>query len=258
MFYYIYDIFLADKKYSPLLYRIEARLMDLGINGRTEKLTILKSLKEVMGDAVRKGADTIVAVGDDATISKIISLLPDLKVTLGIIPIGKNNKIARILGIPENELACDTISARITERIDLGKANNQYFISSLEIPAQKELIMDCGSYRISPTSENDLVSICNFDTLLSNDSKRASVCNPKDGILEAIVSSSHKNSGFFGNIFKKEYSPDSVFPFKKIKLKCSKECLPIIADGQTTIKTPVTVEVLPKKLKIIVGKNRMF
>jgi diacylglycerol kinase family enzyme len=258
MYYYIYDSFLSDKKYTPTLHRIEARLMDLGINGRTERLSLLKSLREIVEEAVQKGATTVVAVGNDETISKIISFLPNLSVTLGIIPVGQNNHIAQILGIPENEEACNTLSARITEKIDLGKANDFYFISSLQIPAQKEIVIDCGNYFISPLSDQGNINICNFDnTLTSRATGQAGPSNPKDGVLEAVFSETPKQSGLFG-IFKKEFSRDSVFPFKKMKIKCAKECLPVIADGQITIKTPVTVEVAPKKLRVIVGKNRMF
>ena len=261
MYYYIYDSFLNDKKYISELHRIEARLMDLGINGRIEKLTLLKSLREIVEEAVKKGASTIVAVGNDETVSKIISFLPNLSVTLGIIPIGENNSIANILGLPQGAAACDTLSARITEKIDLGKANDSYFIASLEIPAQREVVIDCGNYFVSPLSNSGLINICNIDNLAKNPQNEGQPrrSNPKDGILEAVIrESSSGHDGLMSLFKKKQFTKDSVFPFKKIKIKCSKECLAVVADGQTTIKTPVTVEVAPKKLRVIVGKNRMF
>jgi diacylglycerol kinase family enzyme len=255
MYYYIYDSFLSDKKYQPLLHRIEGRLMSLGISGRVEKLTLLKSLQEIVTEAVKKGASTIVAVGNDETVSKIISFLPNLSITMGIIPIGPHNSIAHILGLNDSEDACESLSARIIEKIDLGKANDYYFISSLTVPAQKEVVIDCGNYYISPLSENGHISICNFKC--ADHDQQTLGSNPKDGILEAVFSEVPQHKNIF-NIFKKEFSRESVFPFKKIKIKCAKECLPVVADGQLTIKTPVTVEVAPKKLKVIVGKDRMF
>lgn len=259
MHYYIFDQFLADKKYQSTLNKIEVRLTDLGINGKIEKLTILKSFSESVNEIVKRGAETIVAVGNDSTISKIISLLPKLNITLGIIPIGSDNEIAKKLGIPEGEAACDILSARLTENIDLGKANNYYFISHLKLPANKEVFLDCGSYNIRPIDEDSQISICNFDIeMQGNYSKnKKHNCNPKDGMLDAIFSQVSRPKSFF-NIFNNKFSESSVFPFKKVKIKCNKECLPAIADGHTTIKTPITVEVVPKKLKIIVGKNRMF
>jgi len=255
MHYYIYDQFLNDRKYTPIINRIETKLTDFGINGRTEKLTILKSLPEVVNEAKKRKVSTIIAVGNDRTVSKTIGLLPNLNITFGIIPIGQNNEIAKILGIPEGEAACETLSARLTEKIDLGKANGYYFISHLKLPPEKEVVIDCGNYHISPLPDNNTINICNFDIL--SDTKHKLPSNPKDGVLEAVFSATKKSTGFF-NIFKNEFSKDSVFPFKKIKVRCNKECLPALADGHTTIKTPISIEVVPKKLKVIVGKNRMF
>lgn len=183
--------------------------------------------------------------------------MPNLELTLGIIPVGPENVIAKMLGIPEGEAACDTLSARIVEKIDLGKANNYYFISHLQLSSEKEVFIDCGNYNISSVTENNQINICNFDISDSSHPQNKPHSNPKDGILEAIFTNRKKSSGFLG-IFKKSFSRDSVFPFKKIKIKCSSECLPVLADGHLTIKTPISVEVAPKKLKIIVGKNRMF
>lgn len=255
MHYYIYDHFLNNKKYTTVINKIETRLTDLGINGRSEKLTILKSMSEIAGEAEKRGASTIVAVGNDSTVSKIISMLPNLNITLGIIPIGPDNEIAKILGIPEGEAACDTLSGRLTEKIDLGKANGYYFISHIKLPSEKEIIIDCGNYYISPLTKNSAINICNFNTLANAKKMRPS--DPKDGVLEAVFLAEEKSPGLF-NIFKKKYSQNSVFPFKKLKVRCHNECLPAIADGHTTIKTPISIEVVPKKLKIIVGKNRMF
>jgi diacylglycerol kinase family enzyme len=257
MYYYIYDSFLSDQKYSTSLERVESRLMSLGINGRIEKMTLLKSLREVISDAIKKGATTIVAVGNDDTVSKIVNFLPNLSITLGIIPFGDNNAIATSLGIPQGDEACDVLSSRIIEHIDVGKANDCYFISSLSVPAQKEVVFDWGAYQVRPIDEQNQITICNFSTSsdLSNNVMRKS-CNPHDGILEAIFKAPEEHRWF--SFSKKRYSSASVFPFTKIKIKCSSECLPVVADGQTTIKTPVTVEVVPKKLKLIVGKNRMF
>lgn len=259
MYYYIYDASLNDKKYSSSIHRIENRLMQLGISGRIEKLSLLKSFKETVEDAVKKGAATVVAVGNDSTVSKIISVLPSLNITFGIIPVGPNNQIARILGIPEGEQACDVLSARITEKIDLGKANQSYFIGSLAIPQSKDIIVDCGDYNISASSNHSSLNIYNINTTEKSEygENQRYGSNPKDGLLEVVFESPKQSHGL-RNFFKKEYSTKSIFPLKKLKIKCSANSLPVIVDGQVTFKTPVTVEVAPKKLKVIVGKNRMF
>lgn len=258
MYYYIYDSFLSDKKYEMTTHRIENRLMDLGINGKIEKLTILKSLKELVEQAVKNNAETLVIVGNDKTVSKVISFLPNYSLTLGIIPVGPDNKIAEVLGIPEGERACDVLSSRIVEKIDLGKVNNSYFLSCLEIPVKEEITLECENYNISPLANSEMISICNFGNIFNDQFlRRGKIYNPKDGVLEAVICLKPTSMGLF-KIFQKEFTRDSVFPIRKLKIKSTKECVPIIADGEVVVKTPVSVEVVPKKLKVIVGKNRMF
>ena len=168
MYHYICDSFINQKKYEPILHRIEGRLLELGINGKIEKLTLLKNLKELVEEGIKRNAETIVVIGDDKTISKVISFLPNFSVILGIIPVGPENKIAKILGIPEGEKACDILSARIIEKIDLGKVNDNYFISSLEIPFSNETVIECDDYSIFTLSSANKINICNFVNIFYN------------------------------------------------------------------------------------------
>ena len=253
MYFYIYDSFLNQKKYENILHRIERRIFDLGLSGYVEKLTILKSMKEIVGEAVRRNADTIVAVGNDQTVNKIISFLPNHSTVLGIIPVGEKNRIAHVLGVEEGEKACDTLSARIIEKIDLGKVNNCYFLSCLEIPYEENLTMECENYNIMPLAPQH-ISICNFGNIFKPGLEKMN--NPKDGLLEAVITEKRKFS--LGDLFKQSTARASVFPIKRIKIKSAGESIPLVADGSTIVKTPVMVEVLPKRLKIIVGKNRLF
>ncbi len=248
-YYYFIDTFVSDKKYVSQLNQIENRLMQLGVNGHTEKLTMLKSLQEMVESAIKHGAKTIVAIGNDDTVSKMISFLPKHAVTFGIVPIGEPNTIADKLGIPRGVAACDTLSARITTKIDLGKVNNAYFISSLALPADQAVSMDFGTYHISTLTSTSTIQICNING-------SASQSDPTDGQLEAVVREETRGGGLFSK--KRRYTTHSVFPLKKVKITTDHQSLPVIADGQMMIKTPVTVEVAPQKLKVIVGKNRMF
>ncbi|MFC1687888.1 diacylglycerol/lipid kinase family protein [Patescibacteria group bacterium] len=249
MYSYIYDSFLIDKKYQNALFRIEARLLELGINGRIEKLTILKSMKELVADAVSRKSETIVLVGNDETLTKAISFLTSHKITLGLIPIGPDNSIADMLGIPNGEKACDILSRRIIERIDLGKANGTYFLSRLEVPSMANVTLECNGYVVSAT-QNSAAKICN----LSMSGRGRS--NPQDGIMEAIIEPEDKKS--IGSMFQKKYSRESVFPIKKAFIRGSQKNVSVLADGKSTIKTPVQIEIAPKELSIIVGRNRSF
>lgn len=248
MYHYIYDSFLSDKRYENEISQIEARILALGINGRVDKLTILKNLKEIVEDGIRKGAETIVVMGDDTTLGKVISYVaPFRKIILGYIPLGPKQSISRVLGIPSGVRACDVLSKRMIKKFDLGKANEKYFLFSLEV-TKNNVVIECDDrYNFKTLTPSSLLRICNLGRL-----EEGVFFNPGDGLLEAVVV--NKSSGW--NIFKKSYKKDSIFPIKKAKIKCETECVPLLLDGQTVVKTPASVEVVPKRLNIIVGKER--
>ncbi len=249
MYFYLYDAFLRDKQYERVLARIEGRVLELGIQGKSAKLTILKSMREITEDALRRGADTIVVVGDDQTMNRVVGLLATSNVTLGMIPLGKETRLAEFLGIPHGVKACDVLSARITEQIDVGKANDTYFLSFLDVAPAKELLLECdeGNYHIEPFGGPHSVSVYNFGSAGRD---------PRDGILETVVRPHVQEQGLrFG---KKRALRESVFPVRRVRIKSFGGSVAAYADGQTVVKTPVTVQVVPKKLRVIVGKNRRF
>lgn len=254
MYLYIYDSFLNNKKYANLLNRIENRLADLEIKGKVCRLNILKNMREVITDGLEQGVKTIVAVGDDQTFSKIVNVIADLEVTLGLIPINDKSKIAQILGIPSGVNACDVLAQRLIKKIDLGKINQQYFLDSATI-TDAEVFLDFDKYKISPVSKNSLISICNLGFLSGNQTiYQQGISNPADGILEAVIAPGP--AGLFNKI--KGVVQQSVFPFKKIKVGSHNQPATIVIDQQAVFKTPVEVSIAPGKLKVIVGNNRLF
>ena len=72
--------------------------------------------------------DVAVAVGGDGTVSQLATALCGTKVTLGIIPFGSGNGLARHLGIPMNpSKSMQLIENGQVQKIDRGKINNQSF-----------------------------------------------------------------------------------------------------------------------------------
>jgi len=244
MYLYIYDSFLNDKKYNDLLIKIEKRVTDLGIKGRVARLSILKNMKELIIDGVREGVETIVVIGDNKTFSKVINIIANLNITLGLIPINNNNKIAKLLGIPPGSLACETLASRIIKRIDLGRVNKHYFISKAQIN-NGNIEINYGNFKIMPTTEKNSITFYNF----SNNKD----FSPVDGILEMVIIPI--KSTFFG----KKNIKSTIFPFQNIKINStSDEQATVLIDEQIIVKTPVKIKVDPKKLKVIVGGERKF
>ncbi len=79
--------------------------------------------------AANAGADIVIAAGGDGTIHAVARGLIGTRSTLGIIPAGTMNNLARSLNIPETlEEACAIIANGETHAIDIGKINDQVFL----------------------------------------------------------------------------------------------------------------------------------
>lgn len=260
MYLYLYDNFLNDNKYIKTLARIETRLTDLGIGGKISRLSPLKDIQELIKDEVRSGVKTVVAVGNDKTVIQIVNEIIDYNITLGIIPIGPENYIAEVLGVASGEGACDILSARKVERIDLGKVNGVYFLSNLSIPVQKDLAgsnlsLVCeNSYQVLAESNQFKIDICNLKPASVITGKQ-NLFDPRDGFLEVYIQPMVKSSGIFSAL--RRLPKSSIVPFKKVEI-FSKRSVNVIADDQKILKTPLQIEVVPKKLRVIVGKDRKF
>ena len=80
--------------------------------------------------AVEKNIELIVAVGGDGTVNEVASQMINSSSTLGIVPLGSGNGLARHLGISLNiEKAVGLINKHHTMVIDTASVNNINFVS---------------------------------------------------------------------------------------------------------------------------------
>jgi YegS/Rv2252/BmrU family lipid kinase len=83
---------------------------------------------KITAKQVKKGITAVIAVGGDGTVNEVASALTDSDTTLGIIPTGSGNGLARHLQIPLNiNQALDVILSQTSIRIDYGKINDSCF-----------------------------------------------------------------------------------------------------------------------------------
>ena len=256
MYIYIYDNFVNQKKYESALAKIETRITDLGLNGKIMRLNIMSSLSDTIKNELKKGAKTIVVVGDDNTLNNAISTLAGLapdnafkKIPLGFIPVNKkNNTIAEHLGLSYNEFACDMISARRIKTMDLGMVNNNYFLTQASITAKDTIIEidDTYSIEISKPGEINIINLPIIANLPINFNISA-----QDNILDLFIKT---NKNIFSN--KKNSFEQSVFPFRELNILNKHSSL--ILDNTIKIKCPATIKIADKKIDLIVGKKKLF
>ena len=87
--------------------------------------------KELALEAAQKKYETVIAVGGDGTINEVVQGLANSNTALGIIPCGSGNGFARLIKMPlKDNLKClEIIKQNRTKQIDIGKANEEYFLN---------------------------------------------------------------------------------------------------------------------------------
>ncbi len=246
MYLYIYDSCLKDKKYKKILNKIENSIIDLDIKGKIFQLNLLKNISEFIKDEMKRGAHTVVAVGNDKTFSHTLENIISKNIAIGYIPIDSKSRFANFFGIPCEELACNVVSGRIIKQIDVGQINQKFFLHSVVLNSTNNIVIKIDKFKIKAES-GDKITIKNID--LENDDE---VCksNPTDETLEMLIEKP-------GNIFSKN-STHSLFKTKNISIISESESIPMIFDEYQSINTPVKISVAKEKLNIIVGSNRKF
>lgn len=244
MHVYIYDDYLNKNKYNRAINRLEIRLTDLGLNGKIIRLENIKNIKSAISNEIKIGSKTIIAVGNNQTVNKIIGAIIDSdaysdfqqKTLLGIIPIGDDNSIASSFGIKNADEACNILLARRVEKIDIGSAGDNYFLNQSTIESLGTTL-EVNGCTIEPQEKGEIKII----NLLS-DKKETIKSNPHDGKLEILIRTRKKDQTFL--------------TVKNLKINNPKHKL--IVDGVVELNTPIEINIRPDKLNVIVGKDRLF
>ena len=194
---------------------------------RSSVLAVLKC-KNAVQHEIKLGARTIIAVGNNQTVNKIMGAIIEVETTgetrplLGIIPIGTDNSIATSFGIKDIEEACSILLARRIEKIDLGLVNNYYFLNQASIQSLNTLIK-IDDYSLEIT-ERGIVKVIN----LLSDPKEKIKSNPHDGKLDVLIKTRKRD--------------ESIITTKKLLITNPQEKL--IIDEVLELNTPVEVSVM--------------
>jgi YegS/Rv2252/BmrU family lipid kinase len=111
-----------------LLPAAERALASRGLRART---VISESLDHAIATATAAATagEVTVVMSGDGLIGQIAGALAGTGAALGIIPGGRGNDLARVLGIPADvEGAADILAARTTREIDVGEVNGRRFV----------------------------------------------------------------------------------------------------------------------------------
>ncbi|HEV8600987.1 MAG TPA: diacylglycerol kinase family protein [Patescibacteria group bacterium] len=280
MYYYIIDPQkLNQRQFERVQNQLYSSLSEYRINGETTRVTALRSADQLVEAAFSHGAKTIVAVGFDETLHEIINSIAGRDMTLGFIPLG-DSEIGNILGIKGIEEAAKIIAGRRITLLDLGMVNDFYFLTKLTFGlALESNEKGLFNYRLLkylfslPTFEVAFSAVGQYKASLKvlggmivnarGNTRTQNLANPTDQVLDILLLP--KLSKY--NIFKyrksiisgafEEIPGSSLLHVEKLEIT-SPEGLPLKVGERIVAKTPAIIQLLPQKLKIIAGKDRIF
>lgn len=245
MYFYIYDECVQDRRYERELGLIETRLTDLGIAGKIARLALFRNADELIHDEVCRGATTIVAVGNDMTLRKVIDAVSDPGVVLAIIPLGPENNIAEILGVPTGVAACDVLSARLVDALDAGSVNGMRFLHTVTAHDVQPTVTCEGKFRMTPVRPSTL-AVRNLAH-----SEALGTADPTDGKLELVLTTPRRTW------LVKTTDELTRLPFNRILLQ-STQPMTLSVDGDEVRGTEFVINVLPKQIRMVTGKERKY
>ena len=153
----------GGRKKNLIIQAIEKRLGNSGIEYRIAETERPGHASDLSREAIAGNTDVIVAVGGDGTINETASAMINTDTSLGIIPTGSGNGLARHLKIPFNlQKALDTILAGKVITIDTGTLDDQVFLNIAGVGYDAFIarkFADAGEKGISYLSQSDYKGI---------------------------------------------------------------------------------------------------
>jgi YegS/Rv2252/BmrU family lipid kinase len=107
---------------------VEAALRVAGLQHHTEPTRSLEHARELARSAAAAG-ELSVALGGDGLVGAVAGALAGSDGVLAVLPGGRGNDFARVLGIPgEPDAACSILSTGVVRALDLGEADGHRFV----------------------------------------------------------------------------------------------------------------------------------
>lgn len=242
---------------------------------------------EIATNAAKEGFKYVIVAGGDGTVNEVAKAVVHTDTTLGIIPFGSGNGLARELGIPlDPEQAIEIILQHHTRDIDYGVANGHIFfctcgfgfdafISDKFAEGKKrgplgyvrdilESVVDFRSedYEITTDTEtlqeNAFILTCANASQYGNDAHIAPGASMDDGMLNvsilkplnALEIPQTTLQLFTNNIDKN--SKMTTLLTRNLKIKRSREGVMHVDGEPVNTGKEIIVETIPKGLKVLV------
>ena len=272
---------------ARLLPLAERALRELGVDFRTEITRDLEHGRELARSAAQGGEITVTLSGD-GLIGCVVGALRDVPGSvLGILPGGRGNDTARVLGIPSDiEPACAVIATGIERDLDIGDVGGRSFIgiASLGFDSDANRIANGAPSRLGKlvyvygalralaawkparfelrldgepiTSTGYSVAACNSGCY-GGGMHLAPDAELDDGLLDVVLIAEHSKRSFLATLPKAftgahvQHPAVTVLRGRELRVDADRP-FDVYADGDPVAATPATIRVVPRALRVLV------
>ena len=280
----------AGGRALKLLPPIEAHLDARRVAFRVVRTRSLEHGVEQALVAVEAGEVPVVISGD-GLLGAIGGAVAESDTPLGIVPAGRGNDLARVLGVPTDpEEAIATVLAGHSRRIDVGEANGERFLGIASIGFDSEanrvanetswlrgnLVYAYAALRVlaawKPAGftlavDDSRTRVSGYSVVVANNRAYgggmfiAPTAELDDGEFDIVTVGEVGKLRFLANlpkVFKGTHVDEDevrVFRAPHLELSASKP-FPVYADGEHLTETPVSLRVLPRALSVLVPQDQ--
>jgi YegS/Rv2252/BmrU family lipid kinase len=275
----------AHGRTLKLLPQVEAELDELRIPFRVERTRGLEDGVERAFGAIEAGEVPVVMSGD-GLVGSVGGAMAGAETPLGILPGGRGNDLARVLGIPEDPVgAVAVLAAGATRRIDVGEANGKRFLGIVSVGFDSEanrlanetsflrgnLVYAYAALRTLLGWKPGRFTIRVGEERLRFSGYSVSVANSRafgggmyiapdaeldDGEFDIVTVGEVGRLRFVGNlpkVFKGTHVDEDevrVFRAPQLELTASRP-FPVYADGEHLTDLPASLRILPRALSVL-------
>lgn len=265
---------------------VESALRDLGLEVKTESTRDISHARELARAAAERAA-TVVAFGGDGLVGAVAGELVGSDTTLAVLPGGRGNDFARVLGIPSDPVeAAALIGSGRVRRLDIGSIDGAHFVgiasTGFDAVANRlanEARLISGNLVYAYAGLRALIGWkpVEFELELDGQTVRrtgytVAAANSQaygggmyvapdaeldDGLLDVVVIGDLSKWTFatqLPKVFKGQHTEHpkvEVFRAREVRISCERQ-FDVYADGDRIGELPATITVEPKALRVIV------
>jgi diacylglycerol kinase family enzyme len=281
MYHYIIDPQKIDQRsFERVQNQLYSCLSQLRISGEITRVTTLRSVAQLVESAISRGATTVVAVGHDSTVQEIVNAVGERDVTIGYVPL-RDSELSRILGLTDVVNSCHSLAHRRVESLDLGQIQSNYFLTKVGLGVKLDALQPSSVFDFSKFNQASSLSAvpikmeidgqfsAEFEVVIGAifNSRAArgegKVANPTDGLLDVLLlprltsMNAWRYRNELGSGCLEKIPGCAVMHGKRITVSAP-DGLPFYVGDKTLAKAPAIVEALPKRIRMIIGKDRTF